>query len=215
MWLRELLADWGALRGWHAFFVAMAGLAGAVHVLSPDHWLPASVLSWQRGWGVRKTTRFAFAVLLGHVVLGALIFFVANPFIRHLGANVQMGIGLAWVALGLLFRMLRFSRIGEVLRGGPRSRWGMLTVMTLLGPCESIFPVLVKAGLLGIGYPAAIAAYLGGTLLVGGAFVVGARLLWDRPLWLPRGVSWAYRPVSIFPVGAGMALGLAVITVLS
>ena len=148
MLLRDFLADWGALQSWHALFAAMAGLAGAVHVLSPDHWLPASVLSWQRGWGARLSARFALSVLFVHVLLGAAIFFAALPLLRYLSPSVQMAIGLGWVALGLLVRMLRFSRIGEVLRGGPRSRWGMLTVLTLLGPCESIFPVLVKAGLL-------------------------------------------------------------------
>ena len=56
----------------------LSAFAGAIHVLSPDHWMPASILAWQRGWKLSKVSSFAAGVLLVHVALGFVVFFVLN-----------------------------------------------------------------------------------------------------------------------------------------
>ncbi len=42
--------------------ITLSFLAGAAHVLAPDHWMPGSVVAWQRGWGFIKTSLFSLGI---------------------------------------------------------------------------------------------------------------------------------------------------------
>jgi len=191
--------------------LVLSMLSGAVHVLAPDHWLPASVLAWKRGWSLRKSAVFAAVILTFHVLLGAAIYFCLEDWLEQIRTPALYGFGVALVFLVMILRLIRFSRIREVLRAGPKSNWGIFAVLSLLGPCESIIPVFIKSGQLRVGYLLPGIAFLFGTLISGWICILLGRTLWDRPLWLPRGVTWAFRRGTLVPVAAGLAVGLGLI----
>jgi hypothetical protein len=191
--------------------IVLAALAGAVHVLAPDHWLPASVVAWQRGWSLSRSAAFAALTFLVHLVLGVVIYFSFDSILAEQEASRLFAFGMILVFSVMIVRMLRFSRLREVVRAGPNSSWGLFAVISLLGPCESVIPILIKARQLGIGYLIPSVSFLAGTMVVGMACVVAGRLLWNRPLWLPRGISWARSRSAILPAVAGLALGLTAI----
>lgn len=191
--------------------LALSALAGAVHVLAPDHWLPASVLSWQRGWSLKRSAFFAAIAFLIHVLLGLAIYFGFESFFAKLESTVLAVFGTILVVSVMAIRLIRFSRLREVLRAGPNSVWGYFAVISLLGPCEAIIPIFVRARHLGIGYLTPFLAFSLGTVVAGVASVLVGRVLWNRPLWLPRGITWAHSRTAMVPVIAGLALGLTAI----
>jgi hypothetical protein len=190
---------------------ALSVLSGAVHMLAPDHWLPASVVAWQRGWGYRRTVGFAALAHLSHVLLGVLIFFAFDPILLGLDPSRLFRFTLGLVLVVMAIRLVRFSRVREVLRAGPSSAWGIVAVFSLLGPCESVIPILIKSHQLGTGYLLPVAAFVLGSWIAGSSLVLAGRVLWDRPFWLPRSVNWAWRVPAILPVAASLGLGLRAI----
>jgi uncharacterized membrane protein YdfJ with MMPL/SSD domain len=78
----------------------------------------------------------------------------------------------------------------------------------LLGPCESIIPIFIKAASLGTGYALPLASFLAGTVLTGSVLVLSGRIVWNRPFWLMRAFDWALQRTAVLPVAAGVALGL-------
>jgi hypothetical protein len=191
--------------------LALAMLAGAVRALTPDHWLPGSILVWQRGWRAGRSFAFAFAAFAAHVALGAALYFVFSPVLARLEPAYLMPFSAVFVGASLLVRLLRFWRIREVHRAGPEGIWGVLVVLSLLGPCEALVPIFMKSRLLGMGYALPFAAYLVGTALTGTVAILVGRALWDRPLALPRELFLAYRGSTFFLAIAGLALGLGAI----
>ncbi len=185
-------------------------LAGALHVLAPDHWLPASVMSWQRRWRAGSTALFSLTAYSFHVVLGLLIFFALEGFISSLQSTALLIFALVLVGTSTLIRLYRFTRIEEVLCAGPGSKRGIFAVFSLLGPCESLIPVLIKSGQMGVGYLTPFFVFLAGTLVSGTVLVFAGRRLWNRPMGLPMGMSWAYRSSAAIPLLACIVLGISV-----
>ena len=130
----------------------VSAIAGVIHVMAPDHWLPASVLAWQRGWMLRKTALFSVAILCFHICLGLAIYFAIGVLVSHFGPDRGFAVALA-ITLGAMFlRMVRFSRIRGIFRStNSNAVWGILGVLSLLGPCESLIPILLKSRQLGVG----------------------------------------------------------------
>ena len=62
---------------------------GALHVLGPDHWLPASVLAWQKKWKFSKTILFSIVAFFSHVLTGYLLFLVFQKWV-HASAPAQL-----------------------------------------------------------------------------------------------------------------------------
>ncbi len=170
--------------------------------------MPAAIVACQRGWGVRKTSLFAGAILGPHVLLGALIYFGFEPFLSRLRAEGLLLFSLALVVFSLVVRWIRFKRVDEVLRAGPLSIWGLFAVFSLLGPCEWIIPILIQAGHLHAGYLTVVVAFLLGTWSGGVALALLGRALWGRPFWLPWGMGLATRSRPVAPVLAFIAMGI-------
>lgn len=191
-----------------AAFLVLCGLAGAFHAIAPDHWVPGSILSWQRAWSVRRVLAFCGFSYALHVALGALLYFVSFGVLEHLSPPQVFGFSVFLVAVVALLRGLRFSRLREVLRNGKNGVWGFFSALSLLGPSESLVPVLVKAHHLGAGYLTPVLAYFAGTFLAGAFLVLWGRKAWNRPLWLIRGMEWAQKRVAVVPVVAGLGIGL-------
>lgn len=184
-------------------------LAGAVHVLAPDHWLPSSVLTWQRQWGFLKTLLFSSLVFLIHLSLGGLIYFFFFSFFSQVKAEFLFPFTLLLLFFSLCMRLARFSRIQEVLRSGANSRWGYFATLSLLGPCESLIPLLIKSKLMGTGYLLPFLAFFMGTLLTGGVLVYLGRILWNHPVLFSKSLSWAYQRTTAVPLVLLLFAGLS------
>lgn len=186
----------------------LSALAGGIHVMAPDHWVPVSILSWQRRWSPLRAGLFAAVLLTIHVLMGAGIYFIFDDQLRALNPAQLFPYSLAFVVGLMLLRVLRFSRIREVQRIGNHAWWGWFAVISLLGPCESIIPIFLKSASLGVGYLFPLVAFWLGTVCAGVALTLSGRFVWNRPLWLIRVFDWANQRVAILPIAAGVALGL-------
>ena len=191
-----------------SLFALLAAFIGAVHMLSPDHWLPASIVVWQKGWRLRRAFAFVSVVLALHVLMGLSIYFAFSRFFADLDPDRSFGFALILLVCGTVVRVTRFSRIQEVIRSGAQSRWGMFAVVSLLGPSESVIPVLLKGKAIGIGYLVPWLAFWGGSWVAGFGLVMVGRVLWNRPFLLPRGMYWARHQGVVIPMVALVALGL-------
>ncbi len=192
----------------------LSALSGAVQALTPDHWIPASVVAWQRGWTTRRCSILAAIALSLHVLAGLflfLVFWAARDIWRPLNPDQLFGVSLVLVALALLFRISRFQKLRQILLAGPDSSWGIYAVFTLLGPCEYLIPILLKSRQLGFGYLTPTLAVGLGTLLVGTGLSTLGRTLWNRPLWLPRSLHWGRKPQAMIPILTCLLLGLGAI----
>ena len=203
----------------------LSAFAGAVHVLSPDHWMPASILAWQRGWRLSKVSSFAAGVFAIHVILGFLVFFglnqVFNIWLAH-SALPFWSVGstdsthfllltFALIASLAIFRGSRISRIREVFAGGGKSVWAMLAVFSLLGPAEAIVPVFFKAKMGGVGYLLPFIAFLSGTVVMGTLFIGIARLRWNTPQSLPRALEFMQSRSVLLPFAAASAASIVLL----
>lgn len=177
-------------------------------MLAPDHWMPLSLSSWQRRWGVGKTVALSLLALSFHLVLGFSIYLAIRPLLLSFNSSwlFPVSVGMVIIAAGL--RSVRFNRIREVLRLGPNRLWNTAAVLSLLGPCESLIPVMVKGHNLGMGYLSAAVAFALGTVIAGVIVIAMARSLWNHPSKLNQIISWALRRRSAVPAALGVALGI-------
>ncbi|MBC7692681.1 MAG: hypothetical protein H7222_13045 [Methylotenera sp.] len=183
-------------------------LAGVLHALAPDHWIPASILVWQKGWSSRRSSLFASALLIFHILLGVGVYFAFSPMLKHLGPSRMITFTMGLVVAVLLVRLFRFSKIRDMLGTGSGNLWGVFAVVSLLGPCETIIPLLLRSNQLGHGYLLALGAFACGTLISGLSSIWMGRLIWNRPSWFPKGLQLAEGSSVVLPVLALTALGL-------
>lgn len=172
-------------------------LLGAVHTLSPDHWVPISLQSWQKGWGAARTRGLAAQMYLLHVALGLLCALIIREWSAGLDEQGLMLFSLGLVAVGALIRFLRFPKLREVFLAGPQSKRGVLAAWSLLGPAESVIPLVLKAIQLGHGYLVPVACYALGTLVGGDLLIMWGRRIWNQPGAVTQGWVWLQR-VSLF-----------------
>jgi hypothetical protein len=194
---------------------ALAALAGAVHVLAPDHWVPASLMSWRRRWSAGAVVLFASALLSVHVLGGLVIYWGFEGARRALAPGwlstppFLFSCTLAAVGAMALVRVARFSQIRRVLYSNPGARfWSFLTLLSIIGPAEALLPVLVRARVTGLGIGVPLACFLGGCLGTGVACVFAGHRVWNQPHWLPTGISWAGRRRAAIPIVMAVAVGL-------
>ena len=188
--------------------VLLSALAGAVHVMSPDHWVPASLFTWQRRWPLRRTLLFVLYALGLHLGLGLAVYFAFDEWLLSLDPHRMIVLSMGMVFGVMILRSVRFSGIQKVQQLGPHRWWGLVAVVSLLGPCESLIPVLMKSRMLGYGYFVPFLAFSVGTLTAGAGLIASGRIVWNRPFGLPRLLSWVDRRVAVLPIAAGLILGL-------
>ena len=189
-------------------FILLSALAGAIHMVAPDHWIPASLVGWQRSWKLSTLLGASSLALTLHLLAGFVIYLAMTPLLEGINPDRFFLFAVGWVFTIALVRALRYSRIGDVLRTGSNRLQGDWMVLLLLGPCESIIPIFLKAKHLGVGYATPFLAFFLGTLVMGEALIILARSRWNSPLSLSRSIRWANRRRSIVPVVAGVAIGL-------
>ena len=192
-----------------SLLLALSFAAGAIHVAAPDHWMPTSIVAWQRHWGRRRTVAFTLFALLIHLALGVGLYFALRPLLRDLSSRGLVIFTIALVGTVALVRGLRAKRFYEVFRSGARGRWAFYAVVSLLGPCESLLPVLVKAGQLGVGYVLPSAVFLAGTVITGTLLVSRGGRLWDEPVRLIRSLQAVNTQRAALPMTAALVAVLA------
>jgi hypothetical protein len=132
-------------------------------------------------------------LLLLHIALGLLAALVLGEWARGLGQKGLFAFSLGLVLVLALARFVRFSRLREAFLAGPQSKRGLVVAWSLLGPAESLVPVVMKSLQLGEPWLAPVLAYSAGTLIAGSALVFWGRRLWNRPSVLARGYLWVSR----------------------
>lgn len=189
----------------------LAFAAGLVHVVAPDHWVPASILTWRRGWGRGMAIAFSCAVSLVHVALGALLFWAGSSFFERVPPGQFFGFSVLLIAGVAVIRGLRFSRVREVVRTGGEGSWGILAVISLMGPAESLIPVLLKAHHRALPLQEPLAVYLLGTFVMSASLVVLGQRIWNRPQWLTRGMGLVRRRLASVPIAASVAVSVLIL----
>jgi hypothetical protein len=193
------------------WLLTLSAFAGAVHMLAPDHWMPLSLSSWQRKWGMTKTVMLSLLALSFHLAFGFLIYLAIRPVLLSFESRWLFPLSVALVVLAAALRSVRFNRIREVLRLGSNRIWGAVSVLSLLGPCESLIPVMVKGHNLGMGYLSAAGAFAFGTVIAGVLVIMLGRSIWNHPSRLNQIVCWALRRRSVVPAALGVAIGIVFI----
>jgi len=186
-------------------------LAGALHVLSPDHWLPTSVLAWQKGWRPTKTLIFSIGLFFSHVLTGYFLYLLFKKWSDGLDQLRLFYVSLLFVILVTLVRSVRLSKVKTVFRIGHQGIRGNFLAWSLLGPSEILVPIFVKSKDLGMGYLAPFGAFLVGTGIAGTLLVLLSQSWWNRPFGLPLGVHWVFRRRAVLPALAGVTVSLSLL----
>ena len=190
--------------------ITVALIVGALHVLAPDHWVPLSLFSWQKGWGVRKTRNAGLQLFGSHLLFGFVLALVLAKGSTGMDHHQLMILSLTLVSAVTLIRVFRFSRLKEAFSSGPHSKRGILAAWSLLGPAESLIPIVLRSEELGFGYFGAFLAYSCGTLLAGLSLVFWGRSVWNRPWILPRSWLFLQRSAPVIPAIALLITGISV-----
>lgn len=192
----------------------LSALAGAIHVLAPDHWIPLSLKSWQQRWNPGKTFALSTLVLGLHVGAGFLIYLALERVVRFDSTHFFWAVGVVCAAAAI--RALRFPRLGDVLKSSPAispmaspmtsKDWAR--ILLLIGPCESIIPIFLKARELGLGYLSVFGAFTAGTLVAGCALILAGPVFWNHPLRLSNLMRGPRQRWIALPVVAAVSLGI-------
>lgn len=195
--------------------ITLSALAGAAHVLAPDHWVPLSILSWQRGWSLLRLIGFSLLAYGTHVLLGAALYFVIAPFSRDLHPQHLFILAIALMLAATSLRGLRYNRMREVFGSGPKSVWSLLAAVSILGPAEALIPIFAKSFQMGAGYLLPLMSFLGGTLVAALIAILWGKQAWDSPVWIPRGIRWVNQRSSAVPFLLASTLGIAILVQIS
>ncbi len=158
------------------------------------------------------TLAIGAVLLLAHVVLGAALYFALEQPLRHWVSPERFFVFATGFSLFfMLVRMVRFSDLENAFETGAQRSRGLVSVFLLLGPAETLIPLLTRSGQLGAGFLVPVLGFAAGTLAVGLLTTAFGRMLCSRPNWLTLGLDWFYRPVAMAPLAAGAALGLLLV----
>ncbi|MGK5086023.1 hypothetical protein WDW86_00555 [Bdellovibrionota bacterium FG-2] len=183
-------------------------LAGALHAVAPDRWMPTSLLVWKMKWNFGKTMGFAALALGFHVLLGVAVCFALGEIFFRMQPQDLFAFSIILVLLTALVRVWRFSRIREVMGARANSPWGVFAVISILGPAETVIPVLLKARESGLGFLLPALTFYAGVLGTGLLLVFLGRRVWDRPFRLRFWTAWAQSKRVIFPVAGVVVVNL-------
>ena len=185
----------------------LAMIGGALHVLGPDHWIPTSVLAWQKKWTQSQTVVFSMSAFFVHVFWGYLLFLLLQNWMIKRPDSEFLVLALGLMVGMAVVRRTRFPRVQKIFRIGHQGLKGNVAALLLLGPCEIILPIFVKAKLLGVGYIVPFVCFLLGTVAAGVFVVLWGRAQWNRPFALPVELRAILRPRAVLPLVAGVSVG--------
>jgi hypothetical protein len=192
--------------------IIFAAFAGAIQMVAPDHWMPASLLSWQRGWRLSRVMILSFILSLVHVASGFGLYLLLQPLLARVPESRLSAFTVLLIGIVGIIRALRFSPVRQVLQRSSRLGRGLRAVFTLLGPSEMIIPLLMKASMdqMDFGFP--ILIFFAATWLTGTVFISVARVYWNRPFALPRSLDWCQSRMAVYPWVAAASVGVIFLT---
>jgi hypothetical protein len=145
-----------------------------------------------------------------HVGFGALLFFGINPVLSLFLSSQELMICSAFLVLASLgIRFLRFSKFLPAFRHARSGVWGFFLLAGLLGPAESIIPILFKFKMLGMGFGIPIASYALGTISAGVGLLIYGRVSLNEPQWLARRFSAIGSRRMAVPAYGALVLGVS------
>ncbi len=189
---------------------------GLVHAAQPDHWVPLSVVNWQKGLDFRNRVQRITMGTLFHLGFAFVIYYFFQKFLEPRLHEGVFGFSIGVIFLFSVVRVFRFRALNQVIRSGKHSSWGILAAFSILGPAESLVPLLLKANILGASAPLAAAMvclYGLGTALTLTYFVSVSQKLWERPWGLINGIERSRRTMRLVPVGMLGALVLFLVKI--
>jgi hypothetical protein len=191
--------------------LCLAFIAGAVQASAPDHWVPSSLLAWKRHWSSSRLQGFLFGALALHLALGVGLYFLMRPAFHRWGDQRAFLFAVAFLFGLVLMRSFRFPGLSGLFRSQGSIGAGVVTSLLLLGPSESLVPVMIKGHQLGSGYLLPSLAFAFGTLSVALGLAARGRRMWSRPLWLTRTLAWAHQKSTALPVGVALLVGFGIL----
>ena len=188
--------------------ILVSFFAGALHVASPDHWLPASVWSWRRGWTSSRTSTFASLFLLNHLAIGLFMFTLFQAVVR-LGfsssdSNTVFGASIAIALLIWGVRIFRFFRLADEFETRSNELWNLAHILLFLGPAETLIPLLTRSVILGWNWQIPFVSFVAGTLISGVPGIVRARWSWNNPITFSNRWENARNPLQLLPAALGI-----------
>jgi nickel/cobalt transporter (NicO) family protein len=85
--------------------IGAVAAVGVLHTVVPDHWLPITVITRQRGWSRAEAARAAFQAGIGHVLSMLTIAFVVwlagIEVAKRFGAYIDTASSIALIGFGL------------------------------------------------------------------------------------------------------------------
>jgi hypothetical protein len=191
-------------------FLALSFAVGFLHAVTPDHWMPYSLRAWQRSRSAISTALGLVPWIGIHLALGLVLFVAIRPFVDLGGeAETIFSFSVVFVLLAICVRSFRYSRLIEAQRSGPRGAWGAYAMVSLLGPAESLVPILIQARHWGVSLWPPFLAYSAGTSVALGILVLAGRWAWNRPGWMVRSLAWSRGggswPAMVIVLGLGLA----------
>ncbi len=190
--------------------LGLAFAVGVVQSITPDRWLPGSIVSWKRGYNESRTIGLSMMLGLAHILMGFGLYKVLQFFgLRELVAQTGFGLFAALVLFtGLTLRYFSFNRIKEIVLSSSRGTLPMGLLIQLIGPSEVLVLVLVRTQNIAGGLLPVFFAYSAGTLLAISLLSLFGRELWNNPFWLPRGLQIATQSTGALSIATGIGLTL-------
>jgi hypothetical protein len=192
--------------------ILFAAFAGAVQMIAPDHWMPASLLTWQRGWRMSQTILLSFALSLAHVLSGFALYLLFQPLLARVSESHLSAFTFILIGVAGIIRALRFSPVRQVLYRSSRLGRGLIAVFTLMGPSEMLIPVLMKAHIDQMDFGFLLVVFFTATWAAGTVFTVMSRAHWNRPSALPRSLDWCQSRMAAYPWVAAASVGIVFLT---
>lgn len=197
------------LQSIEGLLVLISFLVGVIQTFSPDHWVPLSLMSWKKRWDTWKNIGVVGVSFFFHILSGFFIFLLFRNWLLQLSWQKLLILSEVSLLTAASLRWFRFTQRKNVLVIGQNQVWGGLTVLSLLGPSESLVPILVKSHQMGTGYLLPLIFFGVGSWLAGVLLVRIGKFVWNRPLLFTQTFGWIYQKGISFPMTASLLMLLS------
>lgn len=212
------------------YLFALSLCLGFVQTLSPDRWVPLSVLSWKRQWSRRKIFGISFLTSLYHLIFGWVLCLGVHFVIRDFGQLTWAGVsdshgggtalfwagiarlssvasGGAWLTVLTLLgitalRARHLSQLSESFLWSSqiRTRWGLGSALKLMGPAEWLLPLAFRSVHRGSGFLLPLLGFGLGIFVAEWMLIMRAKKSWSDPSVGAWFFAWAQTRLTWAPL---------------
>jgi hypothetical protein len=163
------------------------------------------MVTWQRGWRASLAMGLALVAFLGHIGLGVGLYRLFQGPFNALAPDRLFAFAAILLISLMTVRLLAYRMLPRIF-----DRRSLMGALLLLGPCESLIPILIRAHQLGIDPRPVVAAFAAGTCLLGSSFLFFGHWACERPSWLPASLAGSQNATAgVVPALAGILVGLS------